>query len=157
PATRRDRTRGLQPERPAGAVEEGGGRARQARYQDGRAVGRCFQAIYRRGARRQPAAHEGAHGEGRGHGELRQDRAALHTGLMNRGLTPIFVRLYDGVVYGMAYIAAFLMAAMMVVITLDVILRNLGYQSSAHFFTFTEYALLIVPCLGAPWLAREKG
>jgi C4-dicarboxylate transporter DctQ subunit len=57
----------------------------------------------------------------------------------------------------MAYIAAFLMAAMMVVITLDVILRNLGYQSSAHFFTFTEYALLIVPCLGAPWLAREKG
>src|SRR4029077_7312077 len=57
----------------------------------------------------------------------------------------------------MAYIAAFLMAAMMVVITLDVILRNLGYQSSAHFFTATEYALLIVPCLGAPWLAREKG
>ena len=64
---------------------------------------------------------------------------------------------YDAVLYGMAYIAAFLMVAMMVVITLDVILRNLGYQSSAHFFTFTEYALLIVPCLGAPWLAREKG
>jgi len=57
----------------------------------------------------------------------------------------------------MAYLAAFLMVAMMVVITLDVILRNLGYQSSAHFFTFTEYALLIVPCLGAPWLVREKG
>ena len=64
---------------------------------------------------------------------------------------------YDAVVYGMAYIAAFLMAAMMVIITLDVIFRNLGYQSSSHFFTFTEYALLIVPCLGAPWLAREKG
>jgi C4-dicarboxylate transporter DctQ subunit len=64
---------------------------------------------------------------------------------------------YDAVVYGMAAIAAFLMAAMMVIITLDVIFRNLGYQSSAHFFTFTEYALLIVPCLGAPWLAREKG
>src|SRR5215813_1087485 len=57
----------------------------------------------------------------------------------------------------MAYIAAFLMAAMMVVICLDVLLRNLGYQSSAHFFTFTEYALLAVPCLGAPWLVREKG
>ena len=66
-------------------------------------------------------------------------------------------RLHDALVYGMAIIAAFLMAAMMVVITLDVVLRNLGYQSSAHFFTFTEYALLIVPCLGAPWLAREKG
>jgi TRAP-type C4-dicarboxylate transport system permease small subunit len=49
------------------------------------------------------------------------------------------------------------MAAMMVVICLDVALRNLGYQSSAHFFTFTEYALLMVPCLGAPWLVREKG
>jgi TRAP-type C4-dicarboxylate transport system permease small subunit len=64
---------------------------------------------------------------------------------------------HNAVVYGMAFIAAFLMAAMMVVITLDVVLRNLGYQGSAHFFTFTEYALLIVPCLGAPWLAREKG
>jgi C4-dicarboxylate transporter, DctQ subunit len=64
---------------------------------------------------------------------------------------------WDAVVYGMAYVAAFLMVAMMVTITLDVVLRNLGYQSSAHFFTFTEYALLVVPCLGAPWLAREKG
>ena len=64
---------------------------------------------------------------------------------------------HDALVYGMALVAAFLMVAMMVTITLDVVLRNLGYQSSAHFFTFTEYALLIVPCLGAPWLAREKG
>jgi C4-dicarboxylate transporter DctQ subunit len=67
------------------------------------------------------------------------------------------VKTYDAILYGMAYVAAFLMVAMMVVITLDVVVRNLGYQSSAHFFTFTEYALLIVPCLGAPWLAREKG
>ena len=59
--------------------------------------------------------------------------------------------------YGMAWLAALLIAAMMVIITLDVVFRNLGYQSSSHFFTFTEYALLIVPCLGAPWLAREKG
>jgi TRAP-type C4-dicarboxylate transport system permease small subunit len=78
---------------------------------------------------------------------------------MNRGLTPIFLvsRAYDAVLYGMAWLAAFLIAAMMVVITIDVVVRNLGYQSSAHFFTFTEYALLIVPCLGAPWLVREKG
>ena len=66
-------------------------------------------------------------------------------------------RAYDAILYGMAYAAGFLMAAMMAVITLDVVLRNLGYQSSAHFFTFTEYALLIIPCMGAPWLAREKG
>ena len=75
---------------------------------------------------------------------------------MHRGLTPI-VRAYDAVLYGMAWAAGFLMAAMMVVIFVDVVLRNLGYQSSAHFFTFTEYALLAVPCLDAPWLVREKG
>lgn len=57
----------------------------------------------------------------------------------------------------MAMIAAFLMVAMMVVITTDVVLRNLGYQGSSHFFTFTEYALLVIPCMGAPWLVREKG
>lgn len=64
---------------------------------------------------------------------------------------------YDALLYGMAWMAGLLIVAMMVIITLDVALRNLGYQSSAHFFTFTEYALLIVPCLGAPWLVREKG
>ena len=57
----------------------------------------------------------------------------------------------------MAWLAGLLIAGMMVVITVDVVVRNLGYQSSAHFFTFTEYALLAVPCLGAPWLVREKG
>ena len=57
----------------------------------------------------------------------------------------------------MAWTAAFLIAAMMIIITVDVVVRNFGYQSSSHFFTFTEYALLIVPCLGAPWLVREKG
>ena len=67
------------------------------------------------------------------------------------------VKAYDGLIYGMAALAAFLMAAMMVVICIDVLLRNLGYQSSSHFFTFTEYALLMVPCMGAPWLVREKG
>ncbi len=64
---------------------------------------------------------------------------------------------YRALLYGMAWTAALLIVAMMVVITLDVALRNLGYQSSAHFFTFTEYALLVVPCLGAPWLVRERG
>ena len=66
-------------------------------------------------------------------------------------------RAYAVLLYGMAWLAGLLIAAMMVVITVDVVVRNLGYQSSAHFFSFTEYALLVVPCLGAPWLVREKG
>ena len=49
------------------------------------------------------------------------------------------------------------MAGMFAAIVIDVLLRNLGLQSSAHLFTFTEYALLMVPCFGAPWLVREKG
>ena len=66
-------------------------------------------------------------------------------------------RLYDRLMYGMAWTAGVLMALMMITICVDVLLRNLGFQSSAHLFTFTEYALLIVPCLGAPWLVRERG
>ena len=57
----------------------------------------------------------------------------------------------------MAVVAGCLMVAMMAATFVDVVLRNLGYQSSAHFFTFTEYALLVMPCLGAPWMVREKG
>ncbi len=66
-------------------------------------------------------------------------------------------RLYERVLRGMAVFAGVLMAAMMISICVDVLLRNLGYQSSAHLFTFSEYALLLIPCLGAPWLVREKG
>ncbi|HWM41589.1 MAG TPA: TRAP transporter small permease [Burkholderiales bacterium] len=74
----------------------------------------------------------------------------------NRALTPIS-RAYDAVLYGMAWLAGVLMVAMMAMIVADVALRNLGYQSSAHFFTFTEYFLLLIPLFGAPWLVREKG
>jgi len=66
-------------------------------------------------------------------------------------------QLYERVLRGLAVFAGVLMAAMMITICVDVLLRNLGYQSSAHLFTFSEYALLLIPCLGAPWLVREKG
>jgi C4-dicarboxylate transporter, DctQ subunit len=66
-------------------------------------------------------------------------------------------RIYDAILFGMAYIAGFLMVAMMLTIFIDVVLRNLGFQSSSHFFTFSEYGLLLMPCFGAPWLVREKG
>src|SRR5262249_17422522 len=151
PHARRHRARDLQPQGAAGPLEEGGSRARQARHPDAGAVGRRLEEVHRRRSPRKSRAHEGPHAEGGRHRELRQGREALHTGVK------YVVKGYDTVILGMAVLAAFLMAAMMVVICLDVLLRNLGYQSSAHFFTFTEYALLMVPCLGAPWLVREKG
>jgi C4-dicarboxylate transporter, DctQ subunit len=61
------------------------------------------------------------------------------------------------ILYAMAWLAGLLMVAMMVTIVIDVVLRNLGFQSSSVFFTFSEYSLLLIPCLGAPWLVREKG
>lgn len=66
-------------------------------------------------------------------------------------------RLYDLLIRVMAVAAALLMVAVMLTICLDVLIRNLDRQPSAHFFTFSEYALLLIPCLGAPWLVREKG
>ncbi|MEO7402191.1 MAG: TRAP transporter small permease [Burkholderiales bacterium] len=68
-------------------------------------------------------------------------------------------RSYDVVIYGMAWLAGFLLVAMMVMIVADVVIRNPPFsaQSPAWLFTFTEYSLLLVPCLGAPWLVREKG
>lgn len=69
----------------------------------------------------------------------------------------LFTRAYDGLIYGMAILAALLLVAVMLTICLDVLIRNLDRQPSAHFFTLSEYALLLIPCLGAPWLVREKG
>lgn len=69
----------------------------------------------------------------------------------------VVARLYDAVLNGMAVFGGVLMVAMMAMITADVVLRNLGTQGSAHFFTFTEYFLLLIPLFGAPWLVREKG
>lgn len=66
-------------------------------------------------------------------------------------------RAYETLLRGMFAAAGVLLAAVMVSIIVDVTLRNLGTQSSAHLFTFTEYALLLIPCLGAPWLVRERG
>ena len=50
-----------------------------------------------------------------------------------------------------------MMVAVMISIVVDVALRNLGSQSSAHIFTFNEYFLFLIPLLGAPLLVREKG
>ncbi len=69
----------------------------------------------------------------------------------------LFERLYGGLIRLLAVGAAFLLVAVMLTVCLDVVIRNLGYQPSAHFFTLSEYALLLIPCLGAPWLVRDKG
>jgi C4-dicarboxylate transporter, DctQ subunit len=65
--------------------------------------------------------------------------------------------LYLGLLELLAVVAGVLLAAIAVAIVIDVVVRNLGLQPPAHTLTLTEYGLLYVTMLGAPWLVREKG
>lgn len=64
---------------------------------------------------------------------------------------------YRWLVNLMALVAAKMLVWQMVAIVASVSLRNLGLQPPAWLFTSTEYAMLYLTMLGAPWLVREKG
>ncbi|MHA6325195.1 TRAP transporter small permease [Roseivivax sp. CAU 1753] len=66
-------------------------------------------------------------------------------------------RLYDGFLTLMAIIAGFMLLWLMVSVVVSVTMRNLGVQPYAWLFTSSEYAILYMTMLGAPWLVREKG
>lgn len=66
-------------------------------------------------------------------------------------------RAYDGVLTLMAIVAGVMLVWLMVSIVVSVTLRNAGMQPWAWLFTSSEYALLYMTMLGAPWLVREKG
>lgn len=70
---------------------------------------------------------------------------------------PYVIRSYNALLYGMAFIAAAMLVWLMIAVILSVGMRNLGMQPWAWLFTSTEYALLYMTMLGAPWLVREKG
>lgn len=70
---------------------------------------------------------------------------------------PFVIRTYTALLYGMAFIAAAMLVWLMIAVILSVGMRNLGLQPWAWLFTSTEYALLYMTMLGAPWLVREKG
>ena len=65
--------------------------------------------------------------------------------------------LYRRLLEALAAVAGVMLAALAVAIVGDVVLRNLGLQPPAHTFTLTEYSLLYLTMLAAPWLVREKG
>lgn len=69
----------------------------------------------------------------------------------------LVVRAYDGLVSLMALVAAGMLVWLMVSILVSVTMRNLGLQPMAWLFTSSEYALLYMTMLGAPWLVRRKG
>lgn len=66
-------------------------------------------------------------------------------------------RLYAGLVDAMALAAGLTLVWLMVAIVGAVGLRSAGVQSPAWMFVSTEYGMLYLTMLGAPWLARRKG
>ncbi|SIS66050.1 TRAP-type C4-dicarboxylate transport system, small permease component [Roseivivax lentus] len=66
-------------------------------------------------------------------------------------------RAYDAFLTLMAIIAGAMLIWLMVSVVVSVTMRNLGLQPYAWLFTSSEYALLYMTMLGAPWLVREKG
>jgi TRAP-type C4-dicarboxylate transport system permease small subunit len=66
-------------------------------------------------------------------------------------------RAYSALVTGLAAIAAAMLGLITLVIVIDVTMRNLGFQPYPHTLALTEYSLLYIEMLGAPWLVREKG
>lgn len=66
-------------------------------------------------------------------------------------------RVFDRVLDGLALISAAIIPLMFLAIVYDVTTRNLRVFQVAWVVAVTEYALLYVTGLGAPWLLREKG
>lgn len=69
----------------------------------------------------------------------------------------IIVRAYDALLYAMAALAGAVLVWLMVAVVGSVAMRNAGLQPFAWLFTSTEYGMLYLTMLGAPWLVRERG
>lgn len=68
-----------------------------------------------------------------------------------------FWRGFDRVLDALAFVAALLIPFMFLSIVYDVTTRTLRVGQISWVLGVTEYALLYVTALGAPWLLREKG
>lgn len=66
-------------------------------------------------------------------------------------------RLYDRLIDALAAVAGALLVWLMVAVVASVVMRNLGLQPFAWLFVSTEYSLLYLTMLGAPWLVRVRG
>lgn len=66
-------------------------------------------------------------------------------------------RLYNGIVWLMALVAATTLVWLMVAVVWSLTMRNMGMQPYAWLFTSTEYGVLYMTMLGAPWLVQKRG
>ncbi|EFL87534.1 TRAP transporter small permease [Ahrensia sp. R2A130] len=70
---------------------------------------------------------------------------------------PSFWNGFDRLLNALAFIAGLIIPIMFVSIIYDVTTRSLRIFQITWAVAITEYALLYLSCLGAPWLLREKG
>ena len=73
-----------------------------------------------------------------------------------RSIAPI-LRLYDGLIIGLAAFGALCLAAVVVAIPIDVMMRNLGYRPMLWVSAAVEYSMLVAAAAGGPWLVRIRG
>jgi TRAP-type transport system small permease protein len=59
---------------------------------------------------------------------------------------------YERLLTGCGFIVGFTIVIIAVLITLDVLLRNLDLYSSGALLELTEYALFVITFVGAPWV-----
>jgi TRAP-type C4-dicarboxylate transport system permease small subunit len=64
--------------------------------------------------------------------------------------------LYGSLIRGLAYLAALLLGAMALLVTLDVLTRNLGLGGVAWVNEVSEYSLPVATLLVAPWLLHRN-
>lgn len=69
----------------------------------------------------------------------------------------LLARLFDGLLDAMAAVACAIIALIFVGIVADVTSRSLGFGALTWVVGVSEYGLLYVTALGAPWLLRERG
>ena len=62
------------------------------------------------------------------------------------------MNIYRGILQGLASVAAILLGAMALLVTLDVVMRNVGLGTIAWVNEVSEYSLPVATLLIAPWL-----
>lgn len=65
--------------------------------------------------------------------------------------------LYDGLIVGLAGFGALCLAAVVIAIPIDVMMRNLGFRPMMWVSAAVEYAMLVAAASGGPWLVRVRG
>ena len=63
---------------------------------------------------------------------------------------------YRGILQGLASVAAILLGAMALLVTLDVVMRNVGLGTIAWVNEVSEYSLPVATLLIAPWLLHRN-